>query len=227
MMRVYRWIGALLAIFVALQFGVRGIGAHDTEPAAAAMLSRGAELCPADNVACWHGILPGKSDIGQASSYMDGDAWFGVAQRATDENYQWCWTSGAGDPWRVCLGDVGYPISNTRIESLRIEPPWGTFRLGDAVLIFGQPLQSIICDPVYSPFGGMRYVQGTTFIGSVLYFKNGISVLAYKPWQPNALELTMDMIVLRILYFPTSPIPNAIQAWRGFTRRTHTTGCAG
>lgn len=226
MSRFYIGILALLIAFVLLIIGVREISAHGEE-SAAAILTRGSDLCPAKDKPCWHGIVPGKTDLSQAATFLDADALFRAAQGDGAQQFQWCWASASEEGWRVCLGDEGYPISNQRIGSVRIEPPWDSLHLGEALLIFGKPLQAVICNPVYSPFGGVRNVQSQTFIGSVLYFENGISVLAYDPWQPQTVKLTPDMVVLRILYFPTSPAPNVLQAWRGFSTRTPAMGCAG
>lgn len=227
MKRINAWIGASLVVFVVLIVGMRWIGSNSEEAAATPMLRRGAAECPPGTKTCWHGILPGQTNIDQAASTMNADDLFNVDQKSATANYQWCWSSGAGDALRICLGDVGNPISYTRIQAVRIEPLWDTLRLGDTIQIFGQPIQAMMCNPVYTPFGGVRYVQSRSFIGGVVYFQNGISVLAYNPWQPQALELTPDMIVLRILYSPTSPRDDATKVWHGFSTNVHVTGCAG
>ena len=226
MIRFYRWLATLLLTFGLLLLGVKLLGAHGEEPAAAPMLSRGADQCPTRNNNCWHGIQSGQTTTEQAKTILSKDSLFTVDEKSSIEAVQYCWSAGLDRAWRICASYTNNPTVPDRIRYLWIEPPWDTLSLGDAINRFGQPIGSTICNPVYVPVGGIRYVQSRTFVGAIVNFENGIYVLVYNPWQPQVLEVKPEMVVLRIMFYPSgSPYLAERQPWVGFSGRTTITGC--
>ena len=217
MIRLYSIIGVMMVTFISTLAVVRGLS-RVSESSAAAILRQGADQCPGGRKNCLNGIWPGQTTIDQAAAILNADSTF-----RPDGEFDLCWASNLGGTWHICLEKDGSGIVNTII----IVPPWAALRLGEAIVMFGQPIKSILCNPAYASLGTLSHIQGGNFVGGVLYFGKGVTVLAYNPWQPRALGLTPNMVILRLYYFLDSSGSNDAQGfpWIGFSRKTKQTGC--
>jgi hypothetical protein len=201
----------MIAALALIMVTIRLIGGRAAPPAAVAILDPGA--CPQP---CWHGIRPGETTFRQAQVLLEANHdQIVLPANAVVRNLMSFTQSAGWSGWIERWPGESQPLSNidAPIQYIRLQPPPNTLQLGDALLLFGEPLASDLCPswPVYPPRVGFR-----TYMGSV-FFQSNIDVTVvsgesrFDPHTP----------VTSITYFyPADEPPYRFDMppWRGFAR---------
>jgi hypothetical protein len=208
MIRLLVGTAAMIVALVLIMTAMRLIGGWAAQPAAAAILDPGS--CPQP---CWHGIQPGKTTFRQAQAIfraspdritLPNDYLTSTSMRFTLD------TRWYGQVYR--LGDTASNLDNS-LQFIILQPPANTMRLGDALLLFGEPLASVLCPswPVYPPQSGSRIYKGNVF------FQGNIEATVVS--GESRFDPHMPVTSITYLY-PADEPPYRFDTppWRGFAR---------
>jgi hypothetical protein len=195
---------AALALIIA---AIRLIGGWAVLPAAAILDPR---ACPQP---CWHGIQPGKTTFRQALAIFKANP----DRIALPDDYltrlsihftldtHWC---GQVDRWDEAVSNLDTPL-----QFIVLKPPANTMRLGDAVILFGEPLASVLCPTGMANLSGKvsRLYRGRVF------FQGNIEVSFFSDESRFDPQMPVEMITY---YYPAGEPPYRFDTppWRGFAR---------
>jgi hypothetical protein len=208
MIRLLVGVAAGAVTLALLLSAARWLGGVDDPPVAVAMLDTGPCAQP-----CWQGIQPGKTTLDQVAEIV------GVRGASTGHSIhslysnELCWKMSAAPHWRGCARRQWDTNPGTSIKSIELEPPAATLRLGDLVMILGEPVASRLC------LVPRKRSSPEQQIMAHVYFRHNIFVLADNPLQPNEPRLDPAMAVRWIFYYaPSAPLyDDSVPPWRGFS----------
>jgi hypothetical protein len=204
---------AICLMFATLLVVVRVIGGLTVRPPGARVL----EAYQCSPAPCWHGIRPGETTVVQAESILRGDRTF-ATEWQHEPSSLFCWRSPSDPTWKGCMPFSSQPFPEDAVGVVGIWPSELSLRLGDAFLLFGDPVSSELCWSLNPP-GNVPGPLVTVY----LHFKNNITAAAYNAVLPKLPRFDPNMTVFRVSYVrdgtPTSAFP-----WRGFTEPP-TLGC--
>jgi hypothetical protein len=219
MITLLRWSAALAFVIGLSLFAVRVVGGRNRSPAA---LMSDAGQCTQP---CWLGIRPGQTTLDQAQAIFAASGTLSASPATPNFDNERCWylqSSLLPPPaWRVCT--VYRYIGSHTISLIRLSPPQGTFRLGDAVALFGSPTASTLC-----MWNTRIDNMPSQVLRARIYFKDYVEVWAYNLRQPLALVYDPNMMVYSVnfnypsedpFYQPDTP------RWRGFARPKRRVPC--
>ncbi len=211
MIRLFKWTWLLVSLSALLLVGVRVVGAHSRhfgQPAALAVLDP--KTCPQP---CWHDIRPGESTLDEAEQLLRAGRDFYYDRTV----YHLRWTTATTPPWegRAYRWSA---FNDGSISYITLEPPLGMLRLGDAIMIFGDPIVASLC---WQAGGSAPAGFPRPFLRAHVYFPGNVEVLAANPERPRELRYDPNMIVWSLMYsYPADEPPYAfdIPPWRGFVK---------
>jgi hypothetical protein len=180
-----RTAGVLMTL-IALLLGARIVGGT-VKPPAAALLDSGVCTQP-----CWNGIQPGLTTLQQARDILMADHQIQV--EALDAHHL-CWQSRANQAWRGCA-DEGW-ITGGQVRYLELTFGPGALRLGDAILLFGQPVNPALCWTgdrlaAYILFRQNVVIKASAPITGTWPFDQKMDVDAVQYYSPEALSYDPD-----------------------------------
>ncbi len=184
--------------FSALLGGVRMVGGMVIPPSVKA-LDPGTCLPP-----CWHGIRPGETSFAQAEAMLRADPSLSlsVSPRRT-----LCWIGQTEAAWPGCIRSwqAGGPV-----EDVELYLPDNALRLGDALVVFGDPTSVRLC-----------WIVGYSnrFVLAMFYFEENIQLAAYSPRHPTRWQIDPEMSVIQVFYLTadSARLEPAAPPWRGLT----------
>ncbi|MEP7285357.1 MAG: hypothetical protein ABI947_06285 [Chloroflexota bacterium] len=165
-----------------------------------------AEQC--DPHPCWRDIRPGTTSLAQAEQILH------TLPVAQPDTYRVCWEKDPASCWNLTITTSTFQAPDDPIGRMTFQPPLGTFRLGDAVSKFGDPISSIMCyinTPTNGDIG--PEIQRPLMIGYVS-FKGGVKVVAYNPDDPLSRRMDLNMSVYWLYLQPSYDI--YAPPWYGF-----------
>ncbi len=172
MTRLLVGTAVMVAALALIMAAIRLIGGWAAPPAATAILDNGA--CPQP---CWFGIQPGKTTFRQAQAILEANHFQTHLTLGSELNVTLD-TGWVGMIWRRSHGGETLSILDTPIQYILLYPPvWppDNIRLGEAVILFGEPLASALCPLVsgrvssFSGFSGTVFFQDNIEVGVVSY----------------------------------------------------------
>jgi hypothetical protein len=204
-------------LFVASMLLARAIGGIQ-QPEATSMIDAGKCTQP-----CWHGLQPGESHLEQVQESLDASPDFVVKTAPRGYDNERCWTllPTPDSAWRVCTVYL-YAPGNT-ISLIRLTPPAGEFRLGDAMALFGSPVASTICGWSNTMPNMPRMV-----VMARLYFGDNVEVWAYNRQNPLIFAYDPTMVVYLVSYHSANDWPlyqSGTPRWQGFVRLRRRPNC--
>lgn len=205
---------AICMICAMLIVAMRLMGSLARPPAATSVL----EAYQCSPAPCWHDIRPGETTVVQAISILRGDRTFTSGWE--DPYSLFCWRSSSDTTWKGCLPFSSQPFPENPVGTVGISWPSELgLRLGDAIVLFGEPLSSQLCWSISAPVN-----MGGPLVTVYLHFRHNIMAAAYNPTQPKEPRFDPNMTVFRVSYMRQDDPPGA-QPWRGFTV-PNALGCA-
>ncbi len=202
MIRLVARVGALIWIFSVLLAGVRIVGGTAQSPVLA-VLDSGSCAQP-----CWHGIRLGQTTLDQARAVLQAA---GIPGLIASESTRLCWHLSFGGAWRACIQQPR--LSDSSVRSLSLTSMGGTLRLGDAILLFGEPVNPVVC-----------WTNGR--VAAYVPFHHNIVVRASAPLGERAV-FDQNMIIDTIYYYAPDALSydGSPAHWEGFTRRIPVRPC--
>jgi hypothetical protein len=206
----------ILGVLIICLVFVRRVGADDTSASQAALAVLRPGVCVRP---CWNGIIPGTTLLERAEILLNADKTVTVSQ-AMESTYaarQICWSLRS---WLGCAFRSGYAGLFGPVILVELNPPSGSFKLGDAVLLFGRPEAGTLC---------VRSItRSRAYMSASVYFRGGLEIRAYHPLQPSAPRFDPDMVVYAVRYNVVSEDPPYrfdAPAWHGFGGYAGQHGC--
>lgn len=204
----------LSGTLTALLLVARAAGAAAPPIAAQHMLRP--DECPPP---CWHGITPGKTMLERAESLLIADRSITIGRPlSSDGNLrQICWSVSS---WLGCAYRSGYAGLFSPVILIEINPPSGSLRLGDAILMYGGPEAGRLC---------VRSItRSRGYLSASIFFPGGLEMRAYHPLHPSLPRFEPDMIVYSVRYHYVTlepPYRFDTPTWRGFVSSPTQKGC--
>ena len=219
MIRLFTLVAASFALLALTLVGARIAGANSTSPALAVL---DVSAC---SQPCWHDIRPGITTFEQARSILLADATLTnvAVEQHTDDNTlirALCWQGTVDNTWRGCAfnRNLREPVGTIDLF-IELKPPSGSLRLGDAIALFGEPVDMTLCT------FGLGDLMGTLSNFSIVSFQGNVVVWLDPPkerrWDPS-------MIVRSVYYVSPGGSGSATRVgrWRGFARLEKPAGCS-
>lgn len=202
MTRLLAYTGALMMMMMAILATVRIIGSLSPSPGVALFASQQCTPEP-----CWLGIQPGVTTLEQAGQFIRQPA---EAFGPEDYRTTFCW-----QPLPARYGGCAYSSESSKpLARLALIPGNGKLTLGNAVVLFGEPLTSRLCG---------RAASSGMYITASVRFRNGVSVSVSR-W-PDWNRFDPDMNVSVVVYAPDKSVPDGLR-WEGFTRQQRLDTCS-
>jgi hypothetical protein len=204
MRRLSLHVVVVLGTFFILLLAVRLV-ASGSSSLAVNMLQ--AQQC--DPKPCWQGVRPNVMTRQQAEVILK-------SQGALPDVYwqgdtQYCWSSLATPFWRSCAY-MQISAQESTIHRINVEFLANPPSLGDAVLMFGQPVGTGFCYVTNS----RRSDLPQRYLSAFVTFPGDIYVMAYKADDRVQRRLDPNMMLLRMSYVTGDT--GETDHWRGFTR---------
>jgi hypothetical protein len=193
----------ILATISAMLFAVR-LAANGSPSLAVNMLQ--AQQC--DPQPCWQGVRPNAMTRQRAEDILKAQG--ALPDRFVPGDTQYCWSSMTTPFWRSCAYMHNSAPEST-IQRINVEFLANPPRLGDAVLMFGQPVSTGFCHVT----NGRRSDLPERFLSAFLMFRGDIFVMAYKANDLGEQRLDPNMMLLRMAYVTADT--SEPSHWRGFT----------
>jgi len=164
---------------------------------------------------CWRGIQPGITTPAQVSASLQAD---GILTIAWPEYLnQICWASSPALPWEGCIRQPLFAGPSVPITRIELRPHVNLIGLGDAILLFGQPLGAMLCivssDTLPFASRGTRIAQ--------INFAGNITVFTLAPVR----RFDLNMPVRWITYAAPTAAQWELPPWRGFVQNLVVKAC--
>lgn len=199
---------ALTVIVVMLIFGARAWGSA-VDSSTPLMSKFSAEQC--DPKPCWHGIQPGKTALAQAEALLK------TMPGSSPDNFQFCWDGTANGCWHLNMMTWNAQDPQAPIGMMTFQPPPDSFHLVDAVKLFGDPINSMLCWITTPSSGDMGPEIPRPLMIAYVAFKGGIKVVAYNPHDLASRRMDMSMSIYRMYLQPSYDIYTP--RWNGFSQQ--------
>jgi hypothetical protein len=208
-------ITTTVVVVIMLIFGARTLGSAK-EPSISAMAKFAAEQC--DPQPCWHGIQPGKTSAAQAEALL------AALPGSTPDKLQFCPDADSADTscWRVDVMSWSQLDPTSPVGMMVFQPPADAFHLVDAVRLFGDPINSMMCYISTPSSGDIGPEIPRPLMISYVAFKGGIKVVAYNPHGLLSRRVDMSMSIYRMYLQPAYDVYSP--RWNGFSQQTRL-GC--
>lgn len=174
----------------------------------AALQSHQSFICESGEF-CWNSIYPGTTSLDEAKTILSRTGFVFVEQ----STYPLCWTK--QDLGTIC---VFQNLINNEEPVVAVELYPEDLRLGEAVMLFGNPISAYLC---VVGNGLNPYVQAS------VYFSKNILGYAELPTGYLQQHFQPDMIIRKIAFF-NFPIPlyqSHAFPWKGFASQSIVGGC--
>jgi hypothetical protein len=186
----------------------RVVAPRNAQPSAASLFE--SELCTPRP--CWRGFRPGATTFRQIESSLN----VKLSHTADSPNYQLCWLGSSLPCWGVNVRSWSSD-PNDPIGMIVFEPARGSFLLGDAVRIFGDPLTSNLCFIAAPSSGDVPSYVSRPVLVAYLTLRGSIKIVAYHSQKPLVQRMDPDMTVYRIYFQDGYDI--YAPRWHGFARQ--------
>jgi hypothetical protein len=214
MNRLLLWTPASVTAFAILLMAVRMVGGLAVPPAIQEL-----EVYQCTPQPCWHDIRPGHTTFEQAERILRADSTFVTRQQNDLSGNMLCWRAASDPTWQGCIPSWSKPLPDNVVRTVGLWPSEVTVRLGDAIVLFGEPTSSQLCWTINPPAN----VPGP-LVTVYIHFKDNITAVAYNPLEPKETRFDPGMTVYQLTY-RRDAVPADAPAWRGFTEPSHQ-GCA-
>jgi hypothetical protein len=202
---------SIAVLVVLLIFGARVVGSTNSpEPTTLALFK--AETCSPQP--CWHTIQPGKTTLTNANALLQ------ALPGSTADKFQFCANGSSGDStgcWRIDTFGSSAIDANAPLAKITFQPPADAFRLVDAVKLFGDPINSMLCYIISPSSGDIGLEIPRPLMVAYIAFKGGIRVVAYNPHDLKSRRLDMSMSVYRLSMQPAYDVFSP--RWNGFSQQ--------
>jgi len=200
--RLIVFVTVSILLITVIIMAVRGMGQW-LAPGSAASTIVTTEDCPQP---CWRGIRPGQTTISEATALLKANRPFiesvyaarqGKDVPTLDEAI--CWTIAVSPRWQGCAGHG--VLEAGPVTQVELSPPSGSFTLGEAIILFGDPVAVQMC---------RRFTS--------VYFSDDVEVIVTTGQAPY-LDPRQSVFLVRFLYPNVEPpFRFDIPAWRGFIK---------
>jgi hypothetical protein len=189
--------------------GVRVVGWWVGPPAAVVMLDPGACKQP-----CWHGIQPGRTVMAQISKILSAELAQSPNLHPSFDASQLCWDTASDPAWHGCVQRHWSTDWTTPVASLVLEPH--ALRLGDAIVLFGEPIASRLCQVARGQ------VAPNPQVVAHIFFKGNIYVMASRSGGSTERRFDPNMVVNWVFYYSAiEPLTDpSTPRWLGFSTST-------
>jgi hypothetical protein len=208
MKRLLIWNSIVFAALGLTLLSARVVGSLNAQPSADKLFEN--EQCSPRP--CWRGFRPGVTTFRQVESSLN----LKLSRTANAPNYQLCWLGASTPCWGVNIRSWSND-PNDPIGMIVFEPPRGSFRLGDAVRIFGNPLTSNLCHIAAPNSGDVPLDVPRPLLVAYITLRGSIKIVAYHSEKPLLQRLDPEMTVYRIYFQDGYDI--YAPRWHGFARQ--------
>jgi hypothetical protein len=220
MLRLLRMLGVLVVIFGVSIVLVRAATSTRGQTSLTALFKVGRCVYP-----CWNGIVPSVTTLQQVKTIMKPvqDKYPPATGRAYTGRDRVCWSFSAFPGWIGCA--IAYQVDG-EISLLEFRPPKNSFTVGEAMMVFGEPLLTEQC-------GGGGYgtrpfsVINSPGMETVFMFRKGVFMSAYGFEHKPSFLLDPSMPIHSVRYYRNNrELPADAKDWRGFSWQSiHPTYC--
>src|SRR4051812_24334043 len=197
----------IVSVFM-LIFGARVWGSA-VEPAPSLIEKFSAEQC--DPKPCWHGIQPGKTTLTQAEALLS------TLPGSSKDNFRFCWDDTAAGCWQLNVTTWSVLDPHSPVGMLTFQPPADSFHLVDAVKLYGDPINSMLCWITAPTNGDIGPEIPRPLMIAYVAFKGGVKVVAYNPHDLASRRMDMEMSIYRMYLQPSYDIYTP--RWNGFSQQ--------
>lgn len=155
---------------------------------------------------CWRGIRPGVTSLADTRTILQPDAVSGT----TDE-YKHCYQREGC--WSISISSYSADPADP-VGQLAFVPAPGSFLLGDAVRVYGDPLTSQVCLLLSPSAGDVGPEVPRPMMVAYLTFRGNIKAIAYAPKALMEQRFDPAMNIYRMYYQVGYDIYTP--RWRGF-----------
>lgn len=199
-MRLLGFLSVVIIALSALLVGARALGTQGTT----AIAEFATETCSPQP--CWHSIRPGVTSLADTRNILQADAISGT----TDE-YKHCYQ--LQGCWSISITSYSADPADP-IGQMAFVPAPGSFLLGDAVRVYGDPLTSQVCLILSPSAGDVGPEVPRPLMVSYITFRGNIKAIAYNSKALTDQRFDPAMDIYRMYYQIGSDIYTP--RWRGF-----------
>jgi hypothetical protein len=158
---------------------------------------------------CWQNICPGLTTTSEAEASLRINK---IVSNVHDANGPLCWNVMSNPSWEGCLFWYGYRSDpNDFVDGLVINVSDYSLKLGDALLLFGEPIGGYACYEQGIPEGGVSFGRGLSV--QVAPMTNDGE--PPQMFGQSTLRLSPESMVFRV-YFSRVSSEIGEDGWKGF-----------